>query len=288
MPTKPALIDLTGDSDTAVPAAASSKPTKHKNPHTKQKILSFLRLHRSPTAPAHFQLSQLPPTPALALANASTQLINTTMVDRGWACGYRNCQMLLSSLLDDTRYHMHERFPCSVPSVRALQECLELAWRDGFDPDGAEQMGRRVVGGRKWVGTTEIYCILAHFGVPAKIVDFHRPTAADGTNPTLFAWMVEYFIASEGGERRRHPVYLQHQGHSRTVVGVEMAEEGVSLVLFDPDVAVLEQPEIKHFRFRLCDTRGVEQYQVLYVDEDENVFAPEYVIPNLISSVRIP
>ncbi|KAI7823114.1 peptidase family C78-domain-containing protein, partial [Kickxella alabastrina] len=199
MPTKPALIDLTGDSDTAAPAAASSKPTRHKSPHTKQKILSFLRLHRSPTAPAHFQLSQLHPTPALALANASTQLINTTMVDRGWACGYRNCQMLLSSLLADTRYHMHERFPCSVPSVRALQECLELAWRDGFDPDGAEQMGRRVVGGRKWVGTTEIYCILAHFGVPARIVDFHRPTAADGTNPMLFAWMVEYFIASEGG-----------------------------------------------------------------------------------------
>lgn len=32
----------------------------------------------------------------------------------------------------------------------------------------------------------------------------------------------------------RQPLYLQHQGHSRTVVGVEQDKNGEWLLLYDP------------------------------------------------------
>jgi hypothetical protein len=40
----------------------------------------------------------------------------------------------------------------------ALQAWLEVAWADGFDPPGCESLGGRVLGTRKWIGTTEVRC----------------------------------------------------------------------------------------------------------------------------------
>ncbi|KAJ1820678.1 hypothetical protein LPJ56_001300 [Coemansia sp. RSA 2599] len=194
----------------------------------------------------------------------------------------------------------------AVPSVRRLQEMLETAWSEGYDEDGAQQLGHRVLGTRKWIGTTEIYCILAHLGVRAGIVDFHCPTAADGSHPALFSWIFEYFtdgqtnaaVSDDGlaGQAEdgngnddvrfvaKHPLYLQHQGHSRTVVGIEMGESGVCLLVFDPDVSPGPGDRLSMFRYTLFATRGADQYQVLYIDADDGARD----IPKQISSQRIP
>lgn len=61
--------------------------------------------------------------------------------DRGWGCGYRNTQMLISSLLTHTGYNERlyrlwqtEKPPRSaVPSISRLQSLIEQAWSQGFD-----------------------------------------------------------------------------------------------------------------------------------------------------------
>lgn len=61
--------------------------------------------------------------------------------DRGWGCGYRNAQMLISSLLTHTGYNerlyklwQNQKPPrSSVPSISRLQSLIEQAWSQGFD-----------------------------------------------------------------------------------------------------------------------------------------------------------
>ncbi|KAJ2864852.1 hypothetical protein FB639_005165 [Coemansia asiatica] len=262
---------------------------------------------------SRFQLSRLVKIPtngqSVVLANPATQHIGTTLLDRGWACGYRNCQMLLSSVLSCAKEGSNEIAESSLtdatPSVRKLQEMLEMAWSEGFDFDGAQQLGYRVVGTKKWIGTTEIYCILAHLGIRAGIVDFHCPTASDGSHPALFSWVFEYFtdgqtdasiskvpidqINNENDDASvrfiaKHPLYLQHQGHSRTVVGIEMGESGICLLVFDPDVDPGPGNRLSLFRYTMFASRGMDQYQILYVMDTDNTRD----IPKHISSRRIP
>ncbi|KAJ2496931.1 hypothetical protein GGH96_005476 [Coemansia sp. RSA 1972] len=263
------VIDLTGSSDTE--DCVTMK-------HTKIKAIGDYIRHRV-AGPHHAETIRVED---LTLTESSTVLctkqtqLYLTMRDRGWACGYRNSQMLLSSLIPLPILN-------TVPQVIELQQMLEQAWNAGFDPDGYAQLGR-VVNTRKWIGATEIYCILAHLGVRAHIVDFHRATGANGTHPALFAWIVEYFTSGSKDERgftNKHPLYLQHQGHSRTVVGVELGEKDVCVLVFDPDVPVAQTPS----RFLLSHTKHAQQYQIVYVDSEPHNAAQ---IPKVISSARIP
>lgn len=63
--------------------------------------------------------------------------------DKGWGCGYRNLQMLLSSLAHHTPYA--ERLGITkgmgVASISRLQGQIEAAWRKGFDVQGSDQLG---------------------------------------------------------------------------------------------------------------------------------------------------
>lgn len=162
--------------------------------------------------------------------------------DRGWGCGYRNAQMLISSLLTHTGYNEHlykiwqnQKPPrSSVPSISRLQSLIEQAWSQGFDEQGSEQLGSRLVNTRKWIGATEVLTLLSFLKIRCQLVDFHRPTGAGGTHPELFAWVLKYFENSVGGEFTP-PLYLQHQGHSRTIMGVEVHRDGsVILLVLDP------------------------------------------------------
>lgn len=83
----------------------------------------------------------------------------------------------------------------------------------------------------------------------------------------LLQWIMRYF---SGGEPRRHststtvgerllgaravivtdrpPIILQHNGHSRTIVGVEQAKDGViNLLTFDPGRWMLRTPTVSIF-----------------------------------------
>lgn len=136
--------------------------------------------------------------------------------DKGWGCGYRNLQMLLSSLLQNTLYNEalykawgnHGPARTAMPSISRLQRMVEAAWAQGFDVQGRDQLGK-LYNTRKWIGATEIVTVLSWLRIDCQLVDFHRPTSIDGRHPELFNWVLHYFE-----EPRNHtpPLYLQHQG----------------------------------------------------------------------------
>lgn len=84
--------------------------------------------------------------------------------DQGFGCGFRNTQMLLSSLANhpDYRRAFWADAAPHIPSIHRIQQMIESAWAAGFDPHGAAQLGRKLVGTRKWIGATEIATLL-HF-----------------------------------------------------------------------------------------------------------------------------
>ncbi len=83
--------------------------------------------------------------------------------------------------------------PGSLPSISRLQRLIESAWQKGFDVQGRDQLGGRLRDTRKWIGATEITAFLASVRVKTELVDFHRPTANDGSHPQMFNWIAAYF-----------------------------------------------------------------------------------------------
>lgn len=172
---------------------------------------------------------------------AETDHFSSSEGDKGWGCGYRNFQMLLSSLHRVEQYNL---LHVSVPSIPRVQAMIEEAWGQGADPQGASHFKHRLQGTRAWIGATEIYAVLTSLSVKARIVDFHKPTGPGDTHLKMFEWVKQYFSHSACRSARLPPkvvqttlppIYLQHQGHSRSIVGVEQKVNGnLSLLLFDP------------------------------------------------------
>lgn len=74
-------------------------------------------------------------------------------------------------------------------------------------------------------------------------MDFHQPTDADGSHPEMFSWVLRYFQRQDDF---KPPLYLQHQGHSRTIVGIEMYRDGhLSLIVFDPSHSPDQMAQLK-------------------------------------------
>ncbi|CAM9152532.1 unnamed protein product [Choristocarpus tenellus] len=93
-----------------------------------------------------------------------------------WSCGYRNIQMMCSALLEVPEY-ARVLFGGSgiIPGVPLLQAWIELAWANGYDPEGCEQLGGvgSLIGSETWIGATECAALLSRsFGVKAEVVDF--------------------------------------------------------------------------------------------------------------------
>ncbi|KAF9978314.1 hypothetical protein BGZ73_002905 [Actinomortierella ambigua] len=245
------------------------------------------------------------------LADPSVAFCPGDQTDRGWGCGYRNLQMMLSYIVqqpstqptpvapsqyddDVTTNSSSSSSPSTttidLPTILDLQRQLEYAWHTlKIDPEGAAQLKHKVVSTRKWIGTTETWSILTSLGVRSQILDFHQPTGPNDTHPALFEAVLQYFqspadtelqppipaelmvygshgkedgrmgdttitaataaavaaatakTASAGRARRtviqtrKPPLYLQHQGHSRTIVGIEVLRPGLyTLLVFDP------------------------------------------------------
>ncbi|XP_077382704.1 zinc finger-containing ubiquitin peptidase 1 isoform X2 [Festucalex cinctus] len=203
--------------------------------------------------------------------------------DQGWGCGYRNFQMLLSSLyrLDAFDASLPDK---SVPSIPRLQSMIEDAWKLGLDPQGASHFNHKLQGTRAWIGATEIYVLLTFLGISGSIVDFHQPTGPEDTHPRLFEWVKQYFSqpsrsnkwSSRVSQSSLPPLYLQHQGHSRCIVGLEQRRNGsLCLLLLDPispssDTLKLMRKDtvsiaIRHVRM-LPSSLKHKQYQIVGVD----------------------
>lgn len=154
--------------------------------------------------------------------------------DKGWGCGFRNIQMLLSSLFQNPSYSEMLRAAIgsnSMPSISRLQKMVESAWAQGFDEQGKEQLGCKLQNTRKWIGATEIMTLLSWMRIECQMVDFHRPSASNGCHPELFNYVLRYF---EQPRSHAPPLYLQHQGHSRTIIGIEQKTSGLTLLILDP------------------------------------------------------
>ncbi|KAM5263453.1 zinc finger-containing ubiquitin peptidase 1 isoform 2-T2 [Ctenodactylus gundi] len=164
---------------------------------------------------------------------------HSSLGDKGWGCGYRNFQMLLSSLLRNDAYDDCLK-GMSVPCIPKIQSMIEDAWKEGFDPQGASQLNNRLQGTKAWIGACEVYTLLTSLRIKCRIVDFHKATGPLGTHPRLFEWILNYYSSERDGNSKvvrtsKPPIYLQHQGHSRTVVGIEERKnQTLCLLIFDP------------------------------------------------------
>ncbi len=90
----------------------------------------------------------------------------------------------------------------------------------------------------------------------------------------LFKYVREYFEKETISGRYVHPIYLQHQGHSRTIAGIEVAKNGAeSLIIFDPGTrrSRIEQNADNNFKLLNLFKRGPasfnkkSEYQLLVV-----------------------
>ncbi|XP_039287859.1 zinc finger-containing ubiquitin peptidase 1 isoform X1 [Nilaparvata lugens] len=232
----------------------------------------------------------------------------STYGDRGWGCGYRNIQMMLSSLLQHTGYNEQLYRQWSVvgggglpsrsamPSISRLQQHIEWAWRQGFDLQGCDQLGGQLYNTRKWIGATELVTVLSSLRIRCQLVDFHRPTSPNGSHPELFNWVLEYFQANDDF---KPPLYLQHQGHSRTIVGCEQLKEGGGgplLLVLDPSHSPHQMLELRNTATALAAMRLIRKslhamkarhYQVVAVAGIMDTEA-EYQQSKVLRSVRIP
>jgi hypothetical protein len=209
-------------------------------------------------------------------------------------CGYRCAQMILSHVLaqDNTAGWpgSRSRLGPLPPSVESLRCSLEEAWQAGYDPSGAAQLHHSTVKRQrrdstnstwratnsiatsanqlKWIGGTEIWVLLSHFGLSARLVDFALPSAFTRTpnappqqgartlprrpGAELFSWLWDYFAAhptagDSGWPRRSRapPAVLQYSGHSLVVIGalrrrLPTGGEERRLLILDPGLGPAE------------------------------------------------
>ncbi|XP_012888285.1 PREDICTED: zinc finger with UFM1-specific peptidase domain protein isoform X1 [Dipodomys ordii] len=211
---------------------------------------------------------------------------HSSLGDKGWGCGYRNFQMLLSSLLQDDTFDDCLK-GMSIPCIPKIQAMIEDAWKEGFDPQGASQLNNRLQGTKAWIGACEIYTLLTSLRVKCRIIDFHKPTGPLGTHPRLFEWILNYYSSEREGDSKvvctsKPPIYLQHQGHSRTVVGIEERKNRtLCLLIFDPGCPSpemqkllkqdIEASSLKQLR-KFVGNLKHKQYQIVAV---EGALSPE-------------
>jgi Peptidase family C78 len=112
--------------------------------------------------------------------------------------------------------------------------------------------------GEKWGFSSIVLYVRLTFGDSSTILDFDRPTGTNNSHDAMFDWIQSYFEEGCSGEgklteadaRQQHagkhagrvvhitnrpPIYLQHSGHSRTIIGIEILSDGRrNLVMFDP------------------------------------------------------
>eukprot|EP00419_Tripos_fusus_P005961 CAMPEP_0172692354 /NCGR_PEP_ID=MMETSP1074-20121228/25196_1 /TAXON_ID=2916 /ORGANISM="Ceratium fusus, Strain PA161109" /LENGTH=423 /DNA_ID=CAMNT_0013512545 /DNA_START=13 /DNA_END=1284 /DNA_ORIENTATION=- len=189
-----------------------------------------------------------------------------------WSCGYRNVQMLIGHL---QLHGWPQLFGGLVPSIETLQVELERLWASGFDPEGRQQLGGVVSGTRKWIGTSEACVLLRGQAVRCNIVAFRSGTTTTTTDPADAmsaasavverAWRHFRDSASAAGNgcgtavasaSSRPPLYLQHDGHSRTVVGVQRRSERCGSVT---DFLLVLDPGLGQYGFEdfsSCAERG--------------------------------
>ncbi|KAJ5792179.1 uncharacterized protein N7503_008157 [Penicillium pulvis] len=161
------------------------------------------------------------------------------MSREGGFCGYRNIQMLVS-YLKKSQSPGHEHFANGVPSILELQDKIELAWDMGFNSTGRTETGG-IRGTRKFIGTPEAQALFMSLGIPCDASSLSESGNLRAYD-SLYMDVATYFRSgcSLEDEKRVYktdlpPIYFQHQGHSMTIIGFEIRDNGsANLLVFDP------------------------------------------------------
>ncbi|OJJ48773.1 hypothetical protein ASPZODRAFT_129076 [Penicilliopsis zonata CBS 506.65] len=165
----------------------------------------------------------------------------------GGFCGYRNIQMLISFLLGST-INGNQSFSSGLPTIFEIQDIIEKAWDMGFNTTGRIETGG-IRGTRKYIGTPEAQAFFQSLGIPCEASHFSGTKELRACD-ALYQDIAAYFRSAcqlQSAEKvfttELPPIYLQHQGHSMTIVGFEIRDNGsANLLVFDPKFKSL--PEI--------------------------------------------
>ncbi|KAI0565545.1 Peptidase C78 [Gracilaria domingensis] len=173
----------------------------------------------------------------------------------GWDCGFRNIQMLFSSLLYEpaSAAILAEADIKEVPSIPEIAAGIENAWSKGFDPEGAANFDGSLTDKEVWIGATEAFVLFRSLNLNAFVTDFETPT--DSERKLMFQWIFKHFEKCCGARncslhlpRKARvapkavvcPIFCQWQGHSLTIVGAEKTRNGdIFLVVLDPSRAFI-------------------------------------------------
>jgi len=112
-------------------------------------------------------------------------------------------------------------------------------------------------------------------GVKACIFDFNVEAGIDnGYNP-LFNWVCNYYKTKTGNKNKFvPPLFLQHEGHSRTIAGIEKKSNGdFNLLILDPSCGgdwlykKLQEGDLSVLRRGVSNLSKKMQYQIVAVLE---------------------
>ncbi|KAI1477135.1 DUF1671-domain-containing protein [Daldinia eschscholtzii] len=178
------------------------------------------------------------------LCHPETQHISK-LRNEGSFCGYRNIQMMISYIVN-TGAPGAIAFRNTIPSIFQIQDLIEKGWDQGIHEEGRIELGS-LRGTRKYIGTPEAQTLLASLNIQwdmqtFKNLDGDPPSASENR---MYDAVEQYFATAPGvnmqskvRNTRRPPIYLQHQGHSMTIIGIERQPSGNrNLLVFDPSFA---------------------------------------------------
>ena len=189
-----------------------------------------------------------------------------------------------------------------IPDVNGMQSWIEKAWADGFDPPGCSQLGGLLTGTDLWIGATECAVLLRYFGLKAEIVDFsiYQENSSNQLGDRLIGWIKTYFDYCKRNGGLIFPLYFQHDGHSRTIVGYEETQAKTNILIFDPVSAgkTIKQKLLNYLSdapnntWQVMMKRGLhtmakKEYQIVYIDAiDDGLLPPQlrHMSKTLVSS----
>jgi hypothetical protein len=115
--------------------------------------------------------------------NVLSPLVHVQQRD-SYSCGYRNVQMLLSSVLhllpDDHVLFCRLKIPAvrrqsmtvTLPTILQIQDALESAWERGYDPKGAAHFHSKISGSKSRIGAIEVASLLEYLDMDCAVVQF--------------------------------------------------------------------------------------------------------------------
>ncbi|RDW61921.1 uncharacterized protein DSM5745_10593 [Aspergillus mulundensis] len=174
------------------------------------------------------------------------------MPREGGFCGYRNIQMLVSYIRGSDARNL---FP-SLPTILELQDMIERAWDMGYNAIGRTETGG-IKGTRKYIGTSEAQAFFLSLGIQCEAQSIGK-TKEMSAHSSLLSHIAAYFKMGLNEQTEKvvltdlPPIYFQHHGsaspvtsgvkltrigHSMTIVGFEIREQGSgNLLVLDPGV----------------------------------------------------